>query len=455
MAETNLRTQLSFAGMRSRRLAVRIAMVLASSVLGGCALVSVNLKGPTGACGIPASTGQPEVKAGQRPVAYCADPQDALKYAAGWRQVFLNAAGQHSAARNSTALIGIPAAAVAGFYGTSGHGSTDRISRLSFGAAGVYSANAFLAPQGKQRAYLEGALALSCLMDRAVPYHVGSDRQRTLTDLIQRAQRELDDLQTAIDGSGLPGDSPTMARALVVRGDATNLLVGARAVRDAHEKSGLRIGIAVDRIVAQTAQLASSQESNLNSLLAMAGGIRGSAGQFGLSNLPPLNLANAAAGETENVRDPAANARAARIQQAERTLEDKLTRLHATLRQLKVAMLDMEPPQELPEFGAICSPDTAAVGFSVTPAEVAQTVKVDETLEFKITNSRSDAFATYTLTNNGANAVVASGPEVKNGKLTITIAGKKVTGATPVILFIDDPTGTIRKRYEISVLPKQ
>ena len=121
---------------------------------------------------------------------------------------------------------------------------------------------------------------------------------------------------------------------------------------------------------------------------------------------------------------------------------------------MSAALLDLEPPAAEADVYGVCEPDLSATGFSVLPAESAQTVKVDGTLEFKITNSRSDAFATYALSNNDGGAVVASGPEVKNGKLTITLTGKKTTGTSPVLLSIDDPTGSIRKQYQITVLAK-
>lgn len=386
------------------------------------------------------------------------DVDTALMYAAGWRKVHLRAAGQHSAARNANALIGIPASAVAVFYGISGHGSPDRISRLSLGAAGYYSASSFLAPPGKQRAYLEGALALSCAIDAGLQYRVPSARVNALEGAVQAAiadELRLSDV-IADAGGALPADAPVLARAAVTLSDSANLIDGARELQDTYSRAALTLVGVVDRIVVQTAQLASSQETGLQSLLAMAGSLRQTANGFGLSSLP---ASTSTPGEGGKINPQSANgedadaARARSVRDAAaRRIEAATAALRRSLVSLAIMVRGMSARTVNAEGYDLCRPATAFTGFKVEPAETSRAVKVGEVIRFVITNTQSNAYPTALVGSNAA-AVEVSEPKVIEGKLILEVRGKKATGAEPAMLLITDPTGALTLRYTIAVLP--
>jgi hypothetical protein len=424
-----------------------LALVALSS--GACSLMTVNIKGPVSTCDM-ADTKVRQDNSDNKLVTTGIDCSSdaAIRYAAGWRQKFMKAAGEHSMARNMNALIAFPAGAAGVFYGVTNHGSSDRIARLSIGSAAVYGATSFLAPQGKQRAYLEGALALSCVMDASLASRRPADRIDAMIAQAQRVENARTHLEvaTSLHASALAPSSAGLARAAVARDNAINLLSRAYAIRSANSNAGLKVANAVDRIVTQTAILVSNQETNLPSLLAMVGDLRASAGRFGLSALPAppakgmTPQANAGAGD-------AAKAAAAAIEAATNALVAETSALLALVRELEAPTANEDP------YG-LCQPADLANGFQVSPTEVAQSVTVGETRDFQVTNTHSNAFPTYSVAGKVADAIVVSGPVVKGGQLTFEVKGNKPTGGEPVAFVIADPTGQVKKSYQITVLPK-
>lgn len=430
-----------------RSILPRCLLLVALLCASGCSLLSVNLKSPASQCNlVGAVPSAGEGSDGQGSDIHCS-VDEALRYTAGWRNQHLKAAGQHSVARNLNALVAFPAGAVGAFYGISGHGSKDRITRLALGSAMVYGTTSFLAPQGKQRVYLEGALALSCVMDATLNLRRSGSELSALTTQI--AQVQTDEIALALvmsqHKSALADDSPTLARASVASGNALNLLVRAREIHRANDNAGLRAAFATERIVTQTAILASRQESDLNSLMAIASNLRGTAGAFGLSNLP----APAAAGSNTITLKAADSPQAI----AENAIEKAINALVASTAKLLVTVRALELPVDAKDAYVLCNPDDIASDFAVLPADAAQSVKVGATLDFQITNTQSNAFPSHTVSGGKAGAVTVDGPLVKNGKLTITVTGGQATGGEPVTLTITDPTGKVSKTYKIAVLP--
>lgn len=437
---------------------VRAATLLLAIGLSGCSLFSVNLKGPQQSdCHLAQSDDKRSVK-NERALSNCT-VDGALRYAADWRKEYLRAAGQHSIARNANALVGIPASAVAVFYGISGHGSPDRISRLSLGAAGYYSATSFLAPPGKQRAYLEGALALSCAIDAGLDYRFADARVTALGTAIDAAVKAEMALNAAVtaDSGLLPADAPVLARAAVVAADAANLISHAYEIHNAHSRAALRLATVVDRIVVETAQLVSSQETGLQSLLAMAGSLRQTAMGFGLSSLP---ASTPAPGGIKAQSNPGGRALTQAEQDAEaareaavKRIEAAITTLRSALTALTISVRGMSIPASSGDAYDLCRPVTTFTGFKVEPAETARTVEVGKTITFTITNSQSNAFPTSSVSGKNAASVKVSAPKVVDGKLVIEVLGEKATGADPALLAISDPTGALILRYTIAVLP--
>lgn len=434
-----------------------LLLILAAMCLSGCSLFTVNLKGPRQSpCYLAGTPVAPKDRNGSpTPAASIAcSTDDALRYAAGWRKTFMDAAGQHSAARSSNAIVAFPASAIAAFYGVSGHGSKDRISRLSIGAAGYYGATSFLAPIGKQRAYLEGALALSCAIDAGINLRHGSDGLTALESAI----KEVIAAQTALRnersqrGGVLAPDSATLARAAVIDKDATNLLDEAAVLLRTHRNLGLDLASAVDEIVIKTAQLVTDQETGLQSLLTMTGGLRQTATSFGLSALPPKVVAPQNAGGKAGMVHKQSSAQQIR-NDADQAIEKAIDKLRSALDALMSQMRRMALPANHDRAYALCAPEAASASFAVTPAESAQSIKIGESIAFRITNTQSNAYPTWQTSGGNRSAVEVDGPKVSDGQLTIEVKGKTATGAEPVALAITDPTGSTVKRYTIAVLP--
>jgi len=437
---------------------VRGLVLLLLIGLSGCSLMTVNLKGPKQSeCHLARSDDDRNTSNNKALNACTVD--GALKYAADWRKEYMRAAGQHSIARNANALVGIPASAVAVFYGISGHGSPDRISRLSLGAAGYYSASSFLAAPGKQRAYLEGALALSCAIDAGLDFRFADARVTALGNAIDaavNAELALNATVTA-DSALLPADAPVLARAAVAAGDAANLIGHAYEAYNAHTRAALRLATVVDRIVIETAQLVSSQETGLQSLLAMAGSLRQTAQSFGLSSLPasttaPSGIQAESSSGGRKLTDEERDAQDARDAAVSR-IEAAITKLRTSLTVLAVSVRGMTIPAASSDVYDLCRPATAFTGFKVEPTETARTVEVGKTITFTITNSQTNAFPTSAVSGKNAASVKVSAPKVVDGKLVIEAVGEKATGADPAALAITDPTGSLTLRYTIAVLP--
>lgn len=407
-------------------------------LLNGCSLLTVNLKAPDSNCDLTV----------HRPSGCTTD--ESLKYAALWREKHLKAAGQHSVARNLNALLGLPAGAVGAFYGISGHGSTDRITRLALGSATMYGTTSLLAPQGKQRAYLEGALALSCVMDATLSVRRDDEELALLLASMQQVGSDHANLDALIRqySKQIFVNSPVLARAAVARDNADNLLVRARAVRTFHENVGLRAVGATDRIVTQTAMLVSRHESNLESLLATASALRNTAGSFGLASLPATAAPDASTASGQSGSGTKPDPAAVAIAVATEKLAKSTDRLLVHVKSLEL------PAAEAPSY-KLCALNDLTTDFSVLPAEAAQSVTVGGTLDFHIKNTQSNAFPSFSVTGAKADAVVVSGPLVKNGKLVITVEGKTATGAETVELIITDPSGNVSKAYRITVLPAE
>lgn len=424
---------------------LRGLLLICALCMSGCSLFSVNLKSPVSSCNLAGEAAGAGTGNNGQPSAGACSVDEALRYTAAWRKQHLNAAGQHSVARNINALVAFPAGAVGAFYGISGHGSKDRITRLALGSAAVYGTTSFLAPQGKQRVYLEGALALSCVMDATLELRRAQAELNNLSRKIIKTQSDLVVLESQLSehASALSASSPTVSRAAVARDNASNLLARAGAIQRVSENAGLRAAFATERIVTQTAILASRQESNLDSLMAIAGNLRGTAGSFGLNNLPPPPAAN-------NIKVQLSGSPSALAEDAIKKATDALI---ASTADLLATVRSLESPLEAKDAYALCNPSDVASDFAVLPADAAQSVKVGATLDFQITNTQSNAFPSHSVSGGKADAVTTNGPLVKNGKLTIVVTGAQPTGAEPVTLTITDPTGKVSKAYKITVLP--
>jgi hypothetical protein len=422
---------------------------------GACSLMTVNLKGPDSSCDAAIAnavvTGKDGVREPRADIDCSSD--EAIRYAAGWRQKFMNAAGEHSMARNMNALIAFPAGAMGVYYGVTNHGSSDRIARLSIGSAAVYGATSYLAPQGKQRAYLEGSLALSCVMDASLASRRPADRIAAMMAQARRVEDARSALEAATSrhSSALSPSSAMLARAAVARDNAINLLSRAYAIRSSNANAGLKVATAVDRIVTQTAILVSNQETNLPSLLAMVGDLKASAGRFGLSALPAPPAKTGSGVSTQSstgTRAPTA------AELAAEAIERATDLLVAETGALLVLVRELEAPTANEDPYGLCQPADFANGFKVSPSDVAQSVTVGETRDFQVTNTHSNAFPTYSVAGKVADAIVVSGPVVKGGQLTFEVKGNKPTGGEPVTFVIADPTGQVKKSYQVTVLPK-
>lgn len=428
----------------TKRLSARTGVVLIVCILQGCAsLYTTALEAPPSPCDF-ASGAEPGTEPGK--VRECSVDQS-IRYAALWRRQYLEAAGQHDIARSSTGLLAFPASAVALFYGLTGHGSADRITRLAVGSATAYGVNSFLAPEGKSRAYLEGALALSCVMETGLAQRNASADIVTLDGAFRKLSDALADARAVLPAvqSSLSADNPNRVRAEVALTNAENLLVHARLVRRDSQNAGVRMSIAVDRIVTQTAQLVASQQTDLASLLAMTGNLKSLAGQFGLISAPAAS--SPAAGAPRDGITPHA---AAGVD----PLAVKLTALEMATRELLVSTRLLETPEIVTtDAYKLCAPSTEVAGFHVEPTEPAQNVEEGGALSFRVSYAASASFPTASVSGNTA-AVELKGPEVKDGKLSFTVSGVKASGANPAVLVITAPSGALSKRYLLTVLPK-
>ncbi|MCP5182869.1 MAG: hypothetical protein H6993_02850 [Pseudomonadales bacterium] len=333
-------------------------------------------------------------------------------YAEDWITAYSEAGANPSRFRAAIAATALPAAAVAAFYGISGHGSADRVTRLTLGAATGYAFGTFFAPTGKQAVYFEGALAMSCVQASALPALVKKSDQKVVSDSLPKLEALLAELSSE---RGLNAEQA----AILVNGKTM-----AKAGRDYLAfltTAPFRLRTTINTIATRVNQMLMEQEPSLESLMSLAGSLNTIAGGLVVSTpTPSTGQDGQAATGLQQSLDPNAQQENERQANLNKKL-DKINQLAERIRQQTQELADRRIA-----FDQIngCGANAQAPTLTVNPANAAMTVEVGGKLELEITDSTG--FPSVSTSGAG---IAASALTVRGSALVLQIEGKAATDA--------------------------
>lgn len=146
-------------------------------LISGCSLINPHV---TPEMDRPTFSAQPSKTAGKAPelppIEFAGGVGTAIDYANSWRQAYYDAVGDQSKLKNGIALVAVPAAATALYFGISGDAGRDVITGLATGVAGMLGLGSFLESSDRQKVYLAGSQALGCVILASAPLLVPKDQ---------------------------------------------------------------------------------------------------------------------------------------------------------------------------------------------------------------------------------------------------------------------------------------
>lgn len=401
---------------------------------------------------------------------FAGDIAPAIGYADSWRHTYARAAGQHAAMRNWSAAALLPLSATALFYGVTGHGSSDRITRLALGGASIYGANQYLTSNPRQDLYIQGAQALTCAIASTRPFIVTKEwledlngDTETLTGKLAILEMRHVALQAMVDDDTLPDTSAkatateTLASSSRAIADARALIVKSTQAELAIEGAGHALSDAVRSITDFVYSQLPSTQPDLETLKALSGGLGDVASSLAGSAWPASGSAPTTTEETREEREIEAftargDAPPPSISRARELVADAQSEVARRSVPVLVKIQSMVDIAEQTGKVANCTPKESILRFQITPAGETQTVGVGKvvTLEarggagiprFRVLGSNTDSIAVSVASQN-------------LGLLVLNITGKAVVAeaAAPTLMLTD---GNEQKQIPIKVTVTQ
>lgn len=331
-----------------------------------------------------------------------------LQYADEWVIEYTKAGTNPSNFRSAIAAVTIPASAVAAFYGVTGHGSADRIARLSLGTAATYAFGTYFGGKGKQATYFEGALAMSCVQSSAFP----ALEPKADQDAVMDARSELERLLAVTSTEQIV--TPSQA-AIIAEGES--MLTAARDYLGFLRTAPLRLRGKINRLALEVNQLLLKQEPTINSLISLAGSLN-SGTQSQVVNTPEDAITKV---------EVKADTQAA-VPPEQKMLVQNLKAIMAyswTIRQRTKSL-----SERLLAFNSIdaCSPKAEINTLSVVPSNSAVSLVVGQSKEFSI--SDSSGFPSVSVSGRG---VSVEPLVVRGAALVLSVKANNVDGGTVTV----------------------
>jgi len=339
---------------------------------------------------------------------------DAFNLSNRWIETYLHAGSNPSTVRNGIALAVLPASAVAAFYGLTGHGSSDRITRLTLGAATAYGMGTFVAGKGKQGVYFEGAHAMSCVQLGLVPTLIEKKEVSEVWDAriaLDKALRQIDSLQLDLSAEGAQtvvfGRSMSeTARRYVAFVDATPLRVRARVTA---------IAIEVNKLLLQN-------EPNLESLMSLAGSLDEIAGALRVAPLKPITSTSAHALDSPELNNA--------------SVMTALAEIHTQSQFIYARTVDLADRQSAVAAIDNCGVASGQAALKVSPSNSAMTVAAGASLEFVVEDSTG-----FPSADTNSDAIEVLPIVVRGSQLVLKVNGKKKTGVEGAVVSIHSASG--------------
>ena len=392
------------------------------------------------------------------------DTCGSLEYVEGYRQAYLNASGLHSKFRNAVAWSTLPLSGVALYYGLTGHApsNNERIARYGIAAGVAYSLASYSTSTAKQQIYLNGALAMSCLMAKAAPLVVPSLILTEISDSKKALERKVDGLAKAI-GKYIDDTTLTeadVAKARTARAEARSAIVNAVQSRATIDGAPLKIHVRADTIAQSLDQQLIKEEPDLATLMSLAKGLQTVSSGFGGSSFPSSTPAPQDKATTNTGGQDAAQAGKKRTatDSKRKSAKDELNTLVTDVQEA-TAKLNSELSELAGAAGAVdsiesCSATPQASTFSVSPNDAEKTIPKGQSTDFTVPNSNDkDAIPSFEVQGTNTDAIAVDPIKVASDHKTfiITVHGNKPTADSGPTLVIRDGSGSLRHDVKITV----
>jgi len=395
------------------------------------------------------------------------DTCGSLEYVEGYRQVYLNASGLHSKFRNSVAWTTIPISGVALYYGLTGHApsNNERIARFGIASAVAYSLASYSTSTAKQQIYLNGALAMSCLMAKAaplvVPHQVLDDIESARKDLERKVKLLVDDIAKFTDDSTL--SEADVIKARNARADARNAIANAVQVHAMIDGAALKIHVRADTINQSVDLQLIKEEPSLSTLMDLAKGLPTVSSGFGGSSFPTSNTSPGTTnGGNAGAQDKGQAALKSKLTEPQRKaylsakaqLDMQVAAVQEATAALNSRLSEVAGAASAVDTLDACSATPGMATFSVIPNDAETTIANGESADFTVPNSnQKDAIPSAEVQGSNADAITVDPIKVAGDHKTfiITVHAIKVTADNGPTLVIRDGTGSLRHDVKITV----
>jgi hypothetical protein len=391
------------ASRRPFRSAVGCAAIAAALTLNGCSLMNPH---------VTPEMERPSARMGE--IDFAGGTATAIDYANSWRTAYYDAVGDQSKLRNGMALVAIPAAATALYFGISGNSTRDVIAGLATGTAGMLGVGMFLESSDREKVYLAGSQALGCVILASSPLLVPQrefDRFRrdldgTLTDTEMTAPNAVELQQRLLEGSLVGKIAKTEAAlakvdAVTTQMRAENMALdpallaaqpmisaGRTLVSTAAATAGTAdafvgrilsaepmIIAQIDNVVAKVSMEIVKTEPNIASITQITGGLGSAAGRVATIPQPKPAEKPATAPKSASGAQAGADTRAAflrgQLDQALDELEAATTELSSITARVRAFLAAQDDRAKLVGKVDACQLGDVGIGVTITPADSA------------------------------------------------------------------------------------
>jgi hypothetical protein len=394
------------ASRRPFRSAVGCAAIAAALTLNGCSLMNPH---------VTPEMERPSARMGE--IDFAGGTATAIDYANSWRTAYYDAVGDQSKLRNGMALVAIPAAATALYFGISGNSTRDVIAGLATGTAGMLGVGMFLESSDREKVYLAGSQALGCVILASSPLLVPQrefDRFRrdldgTLTDTEMTAPNAVELQQRLLEGSlvgkiaktesalakvdavttqmraeNMAQDPALLAAQPMISAGRTLVSTAAATAGTADAFVGRILSAEptiiaqIDNVVAKVSMEIVKTEPNIASITQITGGLGSAAGRVATIPQPKPAEKPATAPKSANDAHAGADTRAAflrgQLDQALDELEAATTELSSITARVRAFLAAQDDRAKLVGKVDACQLGDVGIGVTITPADSAVTL---------------------------------------------------------------------------------
>ncbi len=393
----------------------------------------------------------------------------AIDRASTLREQYFRAVRQHSIVRSSIGVSLIPLSASALYLGFASSANAELASGIGLGAAGLYGLGNYLESNPRQRAYLNGAQALTCavvamgpLLYKEDEYVELSSAISTLPDDISLVNQQISKVQDLLNLPVEEGEDPIADKLLRSQAsgrikqaeqtvkDAESILEAGYLLKGRINVSGTALDGAIHAIAISVSREVLKTEPELASVMGIAASLGQWAGIFGSVTTIKPAPEDIPVEEGERLETGVPEKRD--VQEAINTLANRSKTLAEAALVVSINVRSSATIAETSGSLESCTVDPIDTGLEVLPEGDEFSLNAGDSIAFSITD---DVGIPRSKMSGPVDPGVSLSIDATGGFIVATIAATKEAKTSDHFLHIVGANGTSDKKVKISVTKKE